>query len=399
MPTYLYRGLNSDGTEVDGRLTAADEVEALRQLEGQKIAPYKLNEAGLEPRKYDRKKARPQDRFRFMRQLSVLLKAGTPLLEAFDSLSADEPCQDLAEQALKVRQDLRSGAQLSTAMREGFADLPEYAPRLVELGEATGQLPKALADIAAQMEHDLKAATEIRNALSYPAFLAVVGLLAIVLIFLFVVPRFANLLGDDRSALPALSRWVIETGVFMSENLVQTGLIVVGGLAVVFALSRNATVRKSVSEMMYRMPVVGSFLAASEVARWARTCGTALSGGAPLVDALVLAESSVNSARRKQGLGEARRAIRSGEPIDAALKTHAGFDSMTINLVRTGRSSASLDEMLLFIADIYEEESRNRAKRLTSMAEPAAILFIAAVVGTIVISLVMAMTSIYEIAI
>jgi type II secretory pathway component PulF len=89
MPTYLYRGLNSDGAEVDGRLTAADEVEALRQLEVQRIAPFKLNEAGLEPRKYERKKARPQDRFRFMRQLSVLLKAGTPLLDAFDSLSAD----------------------------------------------------------------------------------------------------------------------------------------------------------------------------------------------------------------------------------------------------------------------------------------------------------------------
>ncbi len=399
MPTYIYRGLNTDGAEVDGRLTAADEVEAVRQLESQRIAPFKLTEAGLEPRKYERKKSRPQDRFRFMRQLSVLLRAGTPLLDAFDSLSADEPCQDLAEQALRVRRDLRSGAQLSLAMKEGFPSLPGYAPRLIELGEATGQLPKALADISAQMEHDLKAASEIRNALSYPAFLAVAGVLAIIFIFLFVVPRFANLLGDDRSALPALSRWVIETGVFMSTHMVQTGVFVAGLVAVVFALSRNASVRNSVSELMHRMPVIGSFLTASEVARWARTCGTALSGGAPLVDALVLAESAVTSARRKQGLIEARRAIRSGEPIDAALKTHAGFDSMTINLVRTGRASASLDEMLLFVADIYEEESRNRAKRLTSLAEPLAILFIASIVGTIVISLVLAMTSIYDIAI
>jgi type II secretory pathway component PulF len=278
MPTYLYRGLNSDGAEVDGRLTAADEVEALRQLEAQRIAPFKLNEAGLEPRKYERKKARPQDRFRFMRQLSVLLKAGTPLLDAFDSLSADEPCKDLAEQALSVRRDLRSGAQLSLAMRDGFVDLPAYAPRLIELGEATGQLPKALADISTQMEHDLKAASEIRNALAYPAFLAVAGVFAIVFIFLFVVPRFANLLGDDRSSLPALSRWVIETGVFMSENMIQTGVFVAGLVAVVFALSRNKGVRTSLSELMHRMPVVGSFLTASEVARWARACGTALSG-------------------------------------------------------------------------------------------------------------------------
>lgn len=399
MPTYVYRGLNPEGAEVDGRLTAADEVEALRQLESQRIAPFKLTEAGLEPRKYERKKARPQDRFRFMRQLSVLLRAGTPLLDAFDSLSADEPCQDLAEQALQVRRDLRSGAQLSRAMRDGFTSLPDYAPRLIELGEATGQLPKALADIALQMEHDLKAASEIRNALAYPAFLALTGVFAIFFIFLFVVPRFANLLGDDRSSLPALSRWVIETGVFMSTHLLQTGVIGAGLVVAAVLLSRNASVRRGVSEMMHRMPVVGDFLKASEVARWARTCGTALSGGAPLVDALVLAESAVSSARRKQGLAEARRAIRSGEAIDTALKTYADFDSMTINLVRTGRTSASLDEMLLFIADIYEDESRNRAKRLTSLAEPLAILFIASIVGTIVISLVLAMTSIYDIAI
>ncbi len=399
MPTYVYRGLNADGAEVDGRLTAADEVEALRQLEGQRIAPFRLNEAGLEPRKYDRKKARPQDRFRFMRQLSVLLKAGTPLLDAFDSLSADEPCQDLAEQALTVRRNLRSGTQLSVAMREGFPDLPAYAPRLIELGEATGRLPKALADISTQMEQDLKSASEIRNALAYPSFLAVAGAAGIVFIFLFVVPRFANLLGEDRSALPALSRWVIETGVFLRGHMVETLLVMAAAAVGVVLVARTQSVRSAVGELLHRMPVVGGFLAASEIARWARTCGTALSGGAPLVDALVLAEAAVTSTRRKQGLVEARRAIRSGEPIDAALKTHANFDSMTVNLVRTGRASASLDEMLLFVADLYEEETRNRAKRLTSMAEPAAILFIAAVVGTIVISLVLAMTSLYDTAI
>lgn len=399
MPTFIYRGLNAEGVEVDGRLIAADEVEALRQLEGQNIAPFKLGEAKQHERTYERKKARPQDRFRFIRQLSVLLKAGTPLLEAFESLAADEPCRDLAEQALKAKQALRSGTQLSAAIRDAFPELPGFAPRLIELGEATGQLPKALSDIAGQMEHDLKAAAEIRNALSYPLFLAFSGLVAILFIFLFVVPRFASLLGDDRSTLPAMSRWVIETGVFMSENLLQTAVLAGAVTLGLIGLVRNRTMRRVIGEMMYQMPVVGSFLSASEVARWARACGTALSGGAPLVDALVLAEAAVISSRRRQGLVEARRAIRAGEPIDAALKAHAHFDSLTVNLVRTGRASASLDEMLLFVAELYEDEARNRAKRLTSLAEPLAILFIASVVATIVISLVLAMTSVYDIAI
>lgn len=398
MANFVYRGLNAEGVEVDGRLTASDEVDALRQLEAQAISPFKLDLATIEDRKFDRNKARPQDRFRFMRQLSVLLRAGTPLLDAFDALTSEEPCRDLANQSSQVRRALRSGTRLSDAMREGFADLPDYGPRLIELGEATGKLPKALADISSQMEADLKAKAEIRNALAYPSFLAVAGFAAVMFIFMFVVPRFAALLGDDRSNLPGFSRWVIETGVYMRENYIQVGLIALGLVFVVLALSRNSAFKKSFSDFLHRMPVVGSFLSASEIARWSRACGTALDGGATLIDSLILAEQAVESSRRKQGLVEARRAIRAGEPIDQALKTYADFDAMTVNLIRTGRASASLDEMMLFVADMYEEEARNRAKRLTSLAEPLAILFIASVVGMIVVSLVMAMSSLYDVA-
>ena len=398
MSSFVYRGLNADGVEVDGRITASDHVDALRQLEAQSIAPFKLDIAREEDRKFDRNKARPQDRFRFMRQLSVLLRAGTPLLDAFDALASEEPCRDLAGQASDVRRALRSGTKLSDAMREGFPELPGYGPRLLELGEATGQLPKALADIAGQMEADLKAQAEIRNALAYPSFLAVAGTSAVIFIFMFVVPRFATLLGDDRSSLPAFSRWVIETGVYMRENWVQVALIGLGAVIVVMALFRNKTFMRSFGDFLHRVPVVGSFLSASEIAKWSRACGTALNGGATLVDALVLAEQAVDSSRRKQGLVEARRAIRAGEPIDQALKAYADFDSMTVNLIRTGRASASLDEMMLFVANMYEEEARNRAKRLTSLAEPLAILFIASVVGMIVVSLVMAMSSLYDVA-
>jgi general secretion pathway protein F len=398
MSTYVYKGLNAEGVNVEGRLTAADEVDALRQLEAQSIAAYRLAPASEDDRSYARKRARPQDRYRFMRQLAVLLKAGTPLLDAFETVAADEPCRDLAQQAGRVRQDLRSGAQLSRAMTTHLEHLPGYAPRLIELGEATGRMSQALIDIAEQMEHDLKSAAEVRNALAYPSFLAVAGLVAVAFMFLFVVPRFATLLGEDRSALPGFSRWVIETGVYLRANLLQT-VIALGGAGIgAVMLGRNARVRASVRDMLYRMPVVGGFLRSTEIARWARACSTALAGGAPLLDALVLAESAIVSTRRRQALAEARRAIRAGEAIDVALKTYTDFDAMTINLVRTGRASAAMDEMLGFIAEIYEDEARNRAKQLTSLAEPLAILFIAGIVGVIVVSLVMAMTSLYDVA-
>lgn len=398
MATYSYKGLNADGVSVEGRITASDEVDALRQLESQSIAPFQLAPFDEGARTYERRRSRDKDRYRFMRQLAVLLKAGTSLLEAFETVSEEEPCRDLAEQARAIRQDLRSGAAVSTAMATHMTQLPQYAPRLIELGEATGELPKALSDIAAQMEHDLKSAAEIRNALAYPSFLAVAGVVAVAFMFLFVVPRFATLLGEDRSDLPAFSRWVIETGVYLRTHLAGTLTAMAAMSAAAFVMLRNDRIRNAQRELLFSAPVVGDFLRASEVARWARTTGTALSGGAVLLEALRLGEAAVMSARLRQSLAEARRAIRAGDAIDHALKAHTDFDSMTLNLVRTGRASASLDEMLLFIAQVYEEEARDRAKRLTSLAEPLAILFIASVVGIIVVSLVMAMTSLYDVA-
>ena len=397
--SYRYRGLDANGGRVDGRVSASDRVDAQRQLEAQAIAPYELVADDGRTRRYERKRARPQDRQRFMRQLAVLLKAGMPLLSAFEIMEAEEPCRDLALAADGIRRDLRSGNRLSIAFSTHLPEFPTYAPRLIELGEATGDISTSLADIAQQMEDELRAASEVRNALAYPSFLAVAGVVAILFIFLFVVPRFAALLGDDRSNLPAFSRWVIESGVFLRDNLVQS-LAVLGGVVVVTAaLLRDRSARDSLADALMSAPLIGAFLRSNEIARWSRICGTALSGGAPLLDAMRLAEASVRSRSRRKSLEEARRAIRSGESLDEALKKFTDFDAMTVNLIRTGRMSSSLDEMMLFVADTYEADARNRAKRLTSLAEPLAIAFIASVVGVIVVSLVMAMTSLYDVGI
>lgn len=398
MVQFTYRGLKADGARVDGRLSAEDLVDAQRQLEAQSISAFHLAPVNASERKYVRKQARPRDKQRFMRQLSVLLRAGTPLLSAFETLESEEPCRDLALTAGAIRRDLRAGQRLSGTLRAHLEGFPDYVPRLVELGEATGRLAEALAEIADQMEQELKSAEEVRNALAYPSFLAVAGVVAVLFMFLFVVPRFAALLGEDRSSLPGFSRLVIETGVAMRDNLGVT-LIVLGLLVAVGVwLSRSVAARARIRSALYAAPVIGGFFKSIEIARWSRIAGTALQGGAPLLEALSLAETAVQSERRRQALRETRRAMRSGDTLDDALRDHADFDPMTLNLIRTGRASASLDEMLLFVAEIHEEEARNAAKRLTSLAEPMAILFIASVVGVIVVSLVMAMTSLYDVA-
>ncbi|WP_300540882.1 type II secretion system F family protein [Maricaulis sp.] len=396
MASFAYKGLKKDGAPVEGRISATDQPGAISQLRAQGILAYEVRAVDGEGRRFDRRRARPKDRHRFIRQLATLLRAGSPLLASFDSLLEEEPCRELNEQMRAIRSDLRGGGRLSQALTRHMPELPDYAPRLVELGEATGSLDARLNEVAAQMERDLASVEEVRNALAYPAFLAVAGVGAVIFIFMFVVPRFSALMDNAQAEIPAISRIVLGIGQFFNANMP----LVLGGAVVLIILAvqvwRTPAMRRAATAIAFRTPVLGRFLEASDTARWARVTGTALSAGAGLIDALALAERGVLSPRRREGLEQVRRAVRSGEMLEVALRAHTTTDAMTLNLVRTGRLSGALAEMLIFVAEAGEQDARNLAKRLTSMAEPLAIAFIASIIGLIVISLVLAMSSLYS---
>tara|TARA_R110002126_G_scaffold83667_2_gene204019 strand:+ start:619 stop:1821 length:1203 start_codon:yes stop_codon:yes gene_type:complete len=393
--SFRYKGFRADGGEVEGRISAANEADAVSQLAARRVTPFELT-ADAVARRYERRKARPEDRSRFLRQLSMLARAGAPLLSCFDSLIEDEPCREIAEQTRLVRADLRGGSRLSAALTRRMPDLPDYAPRLVELGEATGSLPERLTEISTQMEADLAAGAEIRNALAYPAFLAIAGTAAVFFIFIVVVPRFSALLAESRGDIPAISRIVLTVGEFAGSNVIPLffGLVVL--LVIINRLLSAPGTRTQLTALAFGMPVLGGFLSAADTARWARVTGTALTAGAGLIDALALAERGVRSPRRKAGLAEVRRAVRAGAMFEQALRAHTDIDTMTINLVRTGRISGDLPGMLLFVAETGDARARNLSKRLTALAEPLAVAFLAGIIGLVVVSLVLAMSSLYD---
>lgn len=392
---FRYKGFRADGSEVEGRISASDEADALNQLGAQRITPFELK-SGEAARRFERVKARPVDRARFLRQLAMLARAGTPLLACFDSLIEDEPCREISEQARLMRADLRAGERLSGALSERMTGLPDYVPRLIELGEATGSLPARLTEISAQLEADRAAAEEIRNALAYPSFLAIAGAGAVLFIFTAVVPRFSALLADSRGEIPALSRFVLTIGEFAGANVLTILISLAGLVLIATRLLAVPAAQRQLLMLAFSIPLLGRFLSAADTARWARISGTALAAGAGLIDALILAERAVRSPRRQAGLAEVRRAVRSGAALEQALREHTDMDAMTINLVRTGRLSGDLAALLLFVAETGEGETRNLAKRLTALAEPLAIAFIAGVIGVVVIALVLAMSSLYD---
>ena len=396
---FKYKALDRQGNEVAGVIAANDKKRAFEILSERGLSPFDVSQSGLESGlpKLRRRSLNKKDLARYVRQLATLLKANVSVLDALTTLSQSGAHDVLARRAQLVKRDLRAGQNLSDAMEKHIPELPEYVFRLAELGEATGALSKALTDAADRMEYEVEMQSEIRSALTYPTFLACVGGGIVILMFVFVVPRFAALLGDNIAQAPWLSRQVIGLGVWMQTNwpLALLGLVLV--IAGIVAGLRNPKFRDAAQAQLARMPLVGPFLRQAEVGSWARTVGIAINNKARLVDALRLGEAGARLAFFRRNLEAMRRDVRAGRPIEDALQeAQRDIDPMIIDLIRTGRSSGTLGEMLTFAADIFEKDARERAKRLTALTEPIAILIIAAIVGLIVISIVMAMTSLYQ---
>lgn len=401
MAVFKYKALDRNGVSVRGELEALTESDAFETLQRRRLETFEI---GVKPESSElfgsTRRVKPRDMARYVRQLATLLSAGVTLLDALGSLSRSNAHPRLAQASNAIRKDLRAGTRLSTAMGAHLPQLPRYVPRLAELGEATGQSAKALTDAADRMEYEDEMRSEISTALAYPMFLAVVGGVITFLMFLFIVPRFDQMLAGNRENLPMMSKLVIGAGVGLKNNLFSVllvfGAIVGGGVFI----ARSDRLKANLRTWLERLPVVGPVLVQSDLGGWARTMGIALDNGADLLSALRLGEYGLRSERLQAGMRVVRSEIRAGRNLDEVLEENVpDFDPLTIDLVRTGRASGGLAEMLLFVGKTQEAETKELTKRLSTLAEPIAIMLIAGIVGTIVISIVMAMTSLYDFAV
>ena len=400
MTLFSYKGLDINGEKVSGRLESKDSESLKAQLIARSISPYSITALPTQVQLSGRNlKIKPVDLSRFVKQLSTLLSAGVSVIDAFSSLSKTGSNKGLANASQLIATDLRAGVKLSNALQSRLPKLPSYVTRLAELGEATGQSAKALEDASERMEFETSLRNEIRTALSYPIFLSIVGSLLILLMFIFVVPRFETLLGDDKSQIPAISRYVIDTGSWVSKNYIPFFISILCIIALAMACFRSEFLRFKFRELIERMPTIGPLLIQADLGGWARTVGIALDNGADLMTALNLGQESLKSQELKRRFSVVHSQIRSGTDIEIALSDNLpDFDRLSIDLIKTGRVSGQLPKMLLFIGSIEEEATRTRSKRFASIAEPLAILSISAIIGLIVISIVLAMTSVYDIA-
>lgn len=399
MEYFQYRGVSTNGSSVSGRVSALDRAAAVRSLKDREIRVFDIRTVDLSGTAKIRKgRPKADDYAQLIEQLGVLTAAGINILAAIDTLETTVPNGQVRRELKQVGIRLRQGDTLSEAMAAEMPTLPPYVPSLLRLAEQTGQFARVTQMIADQMSRADRLQREIRSALNYPLFLLAVGVLAVAFIFYFVVPRFAGMVQGNEDRVPAFSRMIFDSGLAFHDNFLPI-IGVIGALVAALVLfGRTSAGQRAVAALLNGLPLVGHFRRLSEDGAWLRVLGLALESGARLLQALSLSTDASISRGRAHAYQELEQNIRSGTSLAEAVRLNLSLDPVATNLIHTGERAGELPRMLLSAADIYERRLETRSKQLTDLAEPVAVLLISMIVGGVVVSLVMAMTSLYDIA-
>lgn len=390
---FDYTARDVAGQPHSGQLEATDQADAMARLTAQGMTPVSLQARTAVPvRSKARGSIKLADQVVLLRELATLLTAGVTLGDALPSLSEAYEGQPLGVPLAQMETLVRGGGRLSDALRITSLRMPVYVIALAQAGEASGDIARALQESAEQMELARKANEDLRSALIYPSVLVGAGSLAVFFIFVGVVPRFANLIKGSRQ-VPELSRWVIESGVYVRGHLFESALIIAALVGIIVtSLSREST-RQALLQSLARLPVVGPWLVQAEIGRWATVLGSLLSNRVPVLTAMELAQGVIRLGMLRSGLERATKGLQQGQSLSAGLETQAWFPRTRLNLIRVGERSGELPKMLLALGHSQRDAAAVLQRRMLGLIEPIAIILIGAVIGVVMVAVMMAITS------
>lgn len=380
------------GTE-SGRVTnqiveALSEAEAQRRLlaEGYyvfSVAPKAMLRSRL--RRLRRRKIHPDDFLIFNQQFLTLSKSGLPLQMSLDLLARQTRSEDLRAAVEDVRERVKSGSLLSEAF-EALGVFPKIYSATLRAGERSGSLDRVLAQYVTYQKTTRSFRKRFLAALIYPAFLLVFLVALVAFVVTFIVPRFALLYADLDVELPYLTRFVMEFSLGVREfGAVILGIVAAGVLAL-RAAWRTPQARLAWDRLKFRMPVAGKLLLKFSVAEFARTLGTLLQGGLPIVMALETARESVSSPLLAQAIGQATEQVVGGCALSASLRQTGFFPDIALNMIEVGETTGALPGMLESLAEFFEEDVNIDLSTLVALVDPIMIASIAVVVGFVLIA-------------
>lgn len=400
IPQYRYQAVDRSGSKLTGAVEAASEAEAGRRLAAMGLTPYSLKAVRTARSiSHRRKQASIRELQLVLQEFTALLEAGVGLVTCLSSLAKSSHHPSLTSAFASMEKAVRRGESFSIALRESKLPVPEYMHQLMQAGEATGRMAESMRGGVRQFEYDQRVRQEMIGAMIYPAVLMLSGVAAVGIIFMWVVPRFGGLLTQHGESMPALSRWVITTGVWLSSHAwwVAGAMFVLA--AVARALYSVPGFKGRLAETIIKLPIVGEWVLEAEVGRWASTLAALLEGKVELVRALGLSAAAVRFGFLRSRLSAVVKGVKGGMTLSAALREHRALNPTGYDLVAVGEASGELPKLLSALAGLYEATGRDRMKRALQLVEPLAIILIGVVVGVIMTAIILAITSVNDVPI
>jgi type IV pilus assembly protein PilC len=382
--TYLWEGFDRSGRSVRGEMKAASETVVSTNLRRQGIRIAKLRRQTFR----GGSSVNEKDITFFTRQLATMLKAGVPLLQAFEIVARGHKNARFARLMMDIKGRVEAGSSLSQAFREHPKHFDALYCNLVNAGETAGMLDGILDRLATYKEKILAIKSKIKSAMFYPVSVVVVAIVVIWVIMIWVIPAFKQVFASFGANLPAPTLIVMGISDFFVSYWWLMAIIIFGTISgFFFMLRRSETFRFAVDRISLKLPVIGNILEKATIARWTRTLATMFAAGVPLVESLDAVAGASGNAVFIAGTRKIQTDVSTGTSLTNAMHNTGLFPSMVTQMTQIGEESGSLDGMLSKVADFYEREVDDAVAALSSLLEPIIIVFLGVVIGGLVVAM------------
>ena len=403
MAQFQYRAADGDGKILEGTIEAAEATLAVSRLQDRGLIPLRVEEAGKSrggigsitlPSLSFKRGVRGRDLLIFTHEMSTLLASGLPLDRSLSILAELAERPEMKRVVADVLQSVQRGKSLAEAMAQHPKVFQPLYVNMVKAGEIGGVLDAVLARLTEYLERADELRDEVRSALVYPVILTIVAMGSVTILLTYVLPKFAAIFSQAGQALPTSTRILLGLSDGM-RSYWWAGILVVGGLAFAFSnYIRTPGGRLQWDRLKLRVVLLGNLLRKLAVARFARTLGTLLRSGVPMLQALDIVRDVTGNVVLSAAIDEVKVGVRGGSGVAGPLSHTAVFPPLALQMISVGEETGKLDEMLVQVADYFDKEVRQQIKRLTSLLEPALLLVGGVVVAFVVLSMFSAIFSI-----
>ncbi len=385
---FVWEGTDKQGKKSKGEITSSNPAIAKAELRRQGINATRVRKKSKGMSLGGGGSIKPSDIALFTRQMATMMRAGVPLVQSFEIVADGLDKPKLAELIRNIRNDVSGGSAFASALRKHPLYFDDLFCNLVDAGEQSGALETMLDRIATYKEKTESLKAKVRKAMTYPAAVLVVAFVVSGILLIKVVPQFEVVFQGFGAELPAFTQFVIGISEFTQQWWLVILAAIAGGIAGLIAVHRRSRgFREALDKLALKMPVAGSIIEKSAVARFSRTLSTTFAAGVPLVDALNSVAGSTGNSVYTKAVHRVRDDVSTGQQLNFSMRSTGVFPNMVVQMVAIGEEAGALDDMLDKAASYYEEQVDNAVDNLTALMEP----MIMAVLGVLVGGLIIAM--------